>query len=109
MKAAVQYGLRRTKGMRKDIDYVDCDSDSLVDDRDWITPSHSEGYCKVSLTNSIGIYYRYVSHYLFFNVVLSFDSMGANAPKSLPSLFYGSIDMLEIWEKFAEESEDDSE
>ena len=98
------YGLRR-KSMRKDIDYVDCDSDGLNDDRDWVTPSHSKGYFKIRLTNSITVYYRFRSHYVFFNVVLSFDSLGAHAPVRLPSLLYGFVDLLGTWEKLGDESE----
>jgi hypothetical protein len=98
------FGLR---GENMILDNVE--NDSLVDDGDWITPSHSKGYLKLRLTDSISIYYHFKSHYVFFNVVLSFDSLGTNSPRTLPSLFYGFVDMLDIWEKLGVESEDDSE
>jgi len=87
----------------------DVESNSLVDDRDWVTPSHYKGYRKLTLTNSVSIYYRFRSHYLFFNIVLSFDSLGAYAPRTLPSLFYGFVEMLDIWENLASDFEDNSE
>ena len=95
--------------MRSDIDYVDCDGEGLVYDDDWITPSYSNGYRKLRLTDSIGVYYRTEGHFIRFDVVLSFDSLGAYAPRSLPILFYGFVNMFEIWEKVGVESEDDSE
>lgn len=91
--------------MRLDIDYMDCDSDSLIDYRDWVTPSYSKGYRKLRLSDSIALYYRFSSQYVFFNIVLSFDYLGARAPRSLPILFYGYISMLEVWEKLEELSE----
>lgn len=90
--------------MRKDIDYVDYD-DTLVDDRDWITPSHAKGYRKLRLSDSIAVYYRFSSQYVFFNIVLSFDYLAARAPRSLPSLFYAFVDMLDIWERQLDDSE----
>jgi len=77
----------------------DIDSDSLVDDWDFLTPSHSKGFFKIRLTDSLTVYYRFESHFVFFYVVLSFDSQGAYAPRSLPILFYCHISMLDIWEK----------
>jgi hypothetical protein len=96
--------------MRPDIDYVDCDGEGLVYDDDWITPCYSKGYRKLRLSESIGVYYRNENgHFLRFDVVLSFDYIGARAPKSLPILYYSFVNMLDIWEKFGAESEDDSE
>ena len=98
--------------MRKDIDYVDCDDERLICDDNWLTPSSAKGYHKyrkLSLNSSIGVYYRIEgSHYLRYDIVLSFDYLGAQAPRSLPILFYGLVNMLDIWEKVGDESEDDS-
>ena len=91
--------------MRNDIDFVDCDGEGLVYDDEWITPSYSRGYRKLRLNDSIALYYRFSSQYVFFNIVLSFDYLGARAPRSLPILFYGYISMLEVWEKLEELSE----
>lgn len=95
--------------MRQDIDYVDCEGDGLVYDNDWITPCYSKGYRKLRLSDSIGVYHHYEGHYLRFDVVMSFDYLGARAPKSLPILYYGFVDMLDTWEKLGAEFEDDSE
>jgi hypothetical protein len=95
--------------MRNDIDYVDCDGEGLVYDNDWITPKYSKGHRKLRLTNSISIYYRMEGHFIRFDIVLSFDSLGTHAPRSLPILFYGFLNMLDIWEKLGSESEEDSE
>ena len=97
------FGLR---GERMILD-TDNNGGSFVDDMDWVTPSHSKGYFKLSLTNTIAVYYRFRSHYVFFNVVLSFDSLGARAPRSIPSLFYCFVDMLDTWEKIGADSEDE--
>jgi hypothetical protein len=89
--------------MRKDIDYVDCDGEGLIYDNDWITPSSAKGYrkyFKLNLNNSIGVFSRIEgSHYLRYDIVLSFDYLGARAPRSLPILYYGFVNMLEEWEK----------
>lgn len=96
--------------MRPDIDFVDCDGEGLVYDDEWITPCYSKGYRKLRLSESIGVYYRCEGGYfLRFDVVLSFDSLGAHAPKSLPILYYSFVNMLDIWEKRGVEVEDDSE
>jgi hypothetical protein len=95
--------------MRKDIDYVDCDGEGLVYDDDWITPSYSKGYRKLRLTDSICVYCRIEGHFSRFDVVLSFDYLGAHSPRSLPILFYGFVNMLDIWEKLGAEAEEDSE
>jgi hypothetical protein len=99
----------RMKDMRKDIDFVDYEGNDLVDDRGWITPSHVKGYRKIRLSDSIAVYYRYSNQYVFFNIVLSFDCLGAHSPKKLPSLFYAFLDMLDTWEKLGADSEEDSE
>jgi hypothetical protein len=92
--------------MRKDIDYLDCDGEGLIYDDDWITPSYSKGYHKLRLTDSIGVYYRYEgSHYIRFNVVMTFDFLGARSPQSKPILYYGFVNMLKLWEKIGEENE----
>ena len=99
--------------MRKDIDYVDIEGEGLIYDADWLTPSTAKGYYKyrkLNLTNSISVYYRIEgSHYLRYSIVLSFDSLGAHAPRSLPILYYGFVNMLEAWEKLGVNEEDDSE
>jgi hypothetical protein len=96
--------------MREDIDYVDVDGEGLVYDDDWITPCYSKGYRKLILSDSIAVYYRHEGgHYLRFDIVLSFDYLGAQTPKSLPILYYGFVNMLETWEKLGAESEDYSE
>ena len=96
--------------MRQDIDYVDCDGEGLVYDDDWITPCYSKGYRKLRLSDSIGVYYRYEGgHFLRFDIVLSFDNLGARAPKSLPILHYSFVKMLDIWEKLGADFEEDSE
>jgi hypothetical protein len=93
--------------MRKDIDYVDCDGEGLLCDDDWITPSYSKGYIKLRLTDSIGVYYHHEgSHYIRFSVVLTFDSLGARSPRSMPILFYGFVNMLDTWEKLGYEEEE---
>ena len=99
--------------MRKDIDYVDIDGEGLIHDDDWLTPSLAKGeyrYRKLNLTNSIGVYYRIEgSHYLRYSIVLSFDCLGAHAPRSLPILYYGFVNMLEVWEKLGDNEENDTE
>jgi hypothetical protein len=99
------YGLRRESTISDNNN----DRDSLIDDRNWITPSHAKGYSKMRLTDSITVYYRFESHFVFFNVVLSFDNLGARVPKRLPSLFYCFVDLLDIWEKIDDELEEDSD
>lgn len=93
--------------MRTDIDYVDCDSSSLVDDLLFLTPTRARGFSRKRLTNSLTLYYRFESHFVFCYVVRSFDSLGANSPRSLPILFYWHESMLSTWEKL--EDDDDSE
>ena len=99
--------------MRNDIDYVDCDGEGLVYDEDWLTPYLAKGeyrYHKLDLSSSIAVYYRLEgSHHTRFEVVLSFDYLGARAPRSLPILHYGFVNMLEIWEKLENDAEEDSE
>jgi len=99
--------------MRKDIDYLDYDGEGIIYDEDWLTPSLAKGeyrYHKLDLSCTIAVYYRLEgSHYTRFEIVLSFDYLGANAPRSIPILYYGFIDMLSIWEKLGVESDDDSE
>ena len=99
--------------MRNDIDYVDDEGEGLVYDDDWLTPSLTKGcykYRKLDLSSSISVYYRIEGiHYLRYSIVLSFDYLCARAPKSLPILFYGFVNMLEIWEKLEAHDEDDSE
>lgn len=96
--------------MRNDIDYVDCDGEGLICDDDWLTPSLAKGcykYRKLDLSSSIGVYYRVEgSHYLRYNVVLSFDYLGAHAPRNLPILFYGFVNMLKVWEMLGDEDEE---
>ena len=100
----------RWKSMRKDIDFVDCDGEGLVYDDEWTTPCYSKGYRKLRLSDSIDVYYRYEGgHYLRFDVVLSFDNLGAHSPKSLPILYYSFVNMLVTWERLGAESEDESE
>ena len=86
--------------MRKDIDYVDCDSDSLVDDLLFLTPTRARGFFRKRLTDSLTLYYRFESHFIFCYVVRSFNSQGAKSPRSLPILFYWHESMLSAWEKF---------
>ncbi len=111
-KAVAMSGWRRRR-MRKDIDYVDCDGEGLIYDDDWLTPSSAKGYHKyrkLNLNSSIGVYYRIEgSHYLRYDIVLSFDYLGARAPRSLPILYYGFVNMLDVWEKLGADEEDDSE
>lgn len=99
--------------MRKDIEYMDIDGEGLVYDDDWLTPSLAKGhykYRKLNLTNSIGVYYRIErSHYLRYSIVLSFDYLCARGPRSLPILFYGFVNMLDVWEKLGAEDEEDTE
>lgn len=99
--------------MRNDIDYIDCDGEGLIYDNDWLTASSAKGYYKyrkLNLSNSIGVYYRIEgSRYLRYDIVLSFDYLGARAPRSLPILYYGFVNMLDVWEKLGEDNEDDSE
>ena len=87
----------------------DNDNDSLVDDVQFFTPSHSKGYLKIKLTDSVTVYYRFRKQFVFFFVVLSFDSKGAYAPRCLPILFYGHIHMFDIWETLGDDSEDENE
>ena len=98
--------------MQNDIDYVDCVGEGLIYDDDWLTPSLAKGnykYRKLHLSNSIGVYYRIEgSNYLRYDIVLSFDYQGARAPRSLPILYYGFLNMLDVWEKLGAE-EDDSD
>ena len=98
---------RRLNGTRNDIDYFDCEG--LIYDDDWITPRYSKGYRKVRLTDSVGVYYRIEGHFIRFDVVLTFDSLGVHSPRSKPILFYGFVNMLDIWEKLGVEAEEDSE
>ncbi len=93
--------------MRNDIDYVGIDGEGLEYGEDWITPSHSKGYRKLRLTDSVSVYYREEGHFVRYNVVLSFDHLAAHAPRSLPILLYGFVNMLEVWDKL--EAEDDRE
>lgn len=93
--------------MRKDVDYVDCDSDSLLDDREFLTPRRSDGFKKKGLTNNVALYYRQLSHYIFCYLELSFDSQGAYAPKSLPILIWWHESMLDAWDKI--EDDDDAD
>jgi hypothetical protein len=99
--------------MRNDIDYVDCDGEGLIYDDAWLTPSSAKGdykYRKLDLSSSISIYYRIEgSHYLRYDIVLSFDYLGARAPRSLPILYYGFVNMFDGWEKLGANEEDDSE
>jgi hypothetical protein len=99
--------------MRNDIDYVDDEGEGLVYDDDWLTPSLAKGhykYRKLNLNSSIGLYYRIEGrNYLRYDIVLSFDYLGARAPRSLPILYYGFVNMLDMWEKLGAEEEDDSE
>lgn len=99
--------------MRKDIDFVDCDGEGLIYDDYWLTPSSAKGhhkYRKLNLSNSIGVYYRIEgSHYLRYDIVLSFDYLSAHAPRTLPILYYGFVNMLDIWEMLGSDEEDNSE
>jgi hypothetical protein len=81
------------------------DSDSLADDLLFLTPSRSKGFLKIRLNDSITAYYRFESQFVFFYVVLSFDSKGVHSPKSLPILFYGHLSMLDIWDKLGDDSD----
>lgn len=85
---------------------TDIDSDSLVDDLLFLTPSRKNGFFKIRLTNGIALYYRFEGQYAFFTVVLSFDSQGAHAPKCLPKLFYWHSSMLDIWDMNSEDETD---
>ena len=84
---------------------TDIDSDSLVDDPDFLTPSQSKELSRIKLTDSVTVYSRFESHFVFFRLVLFFDSQGACAPKSLPILFYWHIAVLDIWEKLEDDSD----
>jgi hypothetical protein len=97
--------------MRQDIDYLDCkgDEEDLLYDEGWLTPSFARGYRKLRLTNSISVYYRYQGTAIRYDLVLSFDSFGAHAPKSYPILHTGYGSMLEVWEKLGKQTEDDAE
>ena len=99
--------------MRKDIDYVDCEGEGIIHGEDWLTPSLAKGcykYRKIDLSCTVAVYYRIEgSHHTRFSVVLSFDYLGAYAPRSLPILFYGFVDMLDIWEKLGLAYEEDFE
>jgi hypothetical protein len=112
MKAVVRYGWR-IPNMRKDIDYEDIIGEGLIYDEDWLTPSLAKGshrYYKIELSSSIAIYYRLEgSHYRRFEIVLSFGYLGADAPRSLPILYYGFLNMLDVWEKLGANEQDDSE
>jgi hypothetical protein len=112
MKEAVRYGWRML-GVRKDIDYEDVIGEGLIYDEDWLTPSLAKGeyrYHKLDLSSSIAFYYRLEgSHYTRFEIVLSFDYLDAHAPRSLPILYYGFVNMLDVWEKLGANEEDDSE
>lgn len=93
--------------MRPDIDYVDCESDNLVDDLLFLTPTHARGFSRKRLTDSITLYYRFESHFVFYYVVRSFDSQGAKSPRSLPILFYWHESMLSTWEKLKDDDDCD--
>jgi hypothetical protein len=99
-------------GVRKDIDYEDVIGEGLIYYEDWLTPSLAKGeyrYRKLNLSRSIAVYCRLEgSHYTRFEIVLSFDYLGAHAPRSLPILF-GFVNMLDIWEKLGADEDDDSE
>ncbi|TFH25703.1 hypothetical protein E4G67_00705 [Candidatus Bathyarchaeota archaeon] len=77
------------------------------------TPSSAKGYHKyrkLNLSNNIAVYYRIEgSRYLRYEIVLSFDYLWARAPRSLPILYYGFVDMLDVWEKRGADEEEDSE
>ena len=88
---------------------TDSDSDSLVDDPDFLTPLRSDSFSKIRLTEGVAVYYRFESHFAFFYVVLSFESQGAYALKSLPILFYAHLSILDIWETIGDASEDDTD
>jgi hypothetical protein len=81
------------------------DSDSPFDDLLFLTPSRSKGFLKIKLTDSITVYYRFESQFAFFYIVLSFDSQGVRSSRSLPILFYGHLSILDIWEKFGDDSD----
>ena len=83
----------------------DSASDSIVDDLLFLTPSRSKGFSKIKLTNGLTVYYRFERQFAFFYVVLSFDSQGAYAPRSLPILFYTHVSMLDIWETLGDYSD----
>jgi len=100
---------RRLDSVRQDIDWVDCDGEGLIYNEDWITPSYSKGYRKIRLTDSISVYYHFERHYLFYNVVLSFEYLGAHTPKSLPILFYGYVNMLDTWEREGKEAQEEDD
>jgi len=106
------YGWRMSV-VRKDIDYEDVIGEGLIYDEDWLTPSLAKGeyrYRKLDLSSTIAIYYRLEgSHCTRFEIVLSFDYLGAQAPRTLPILYYGLVDMLNIWEKLGDSEEDDIE
>jgi hypothetical protein len=112
MKEAARYGWRML-GVRKDIDYEEVIGEGLIYDEDWLTPSLAKGeyrYHKLDLSSTIAVYHRLEgNHYTRFEIVLSFDYLGAHAPRSLPILFYGFVNMLDIWEKLGAEEEDNSE
>jgi hypothetical protein len=83
----------------------DVDSDSLVDELLFLTPTRSKGFSKIKLTDSVSVYYRFESQFAFFYAVLSFGSKGVYAPRSLPILFYSYISMLDNWEILGDNSE----
>lgn len=99
--------------MRKDIDYEDVIGEDLIHDEDWLTPSLAKGedrYHKLDLSSTIAVYYRLESSCnTRFEIVLSFDSQGAHAPRSLPILYYDFVNMIDLWEKLGADKEDDSE
>jgi hypothetical protein len=112
MKEAARYGWRMLS-VRKDIDYEEVIGEGLIYDEDWLTPSVAKGdykYRKLNLTSSISVYYRIEgNHYLRYSIVLSFDYLCARALKSLPILFYGFVNMLDVWEKLGADEEDETE
>lgn len=99
--------------MRNDIDNLDYEGEGLIYDDDWLTSSSAKEhykYRKLNLNSSIGVYYRIEgSHYLRYDIVLSFDYLGARAPRSLPIIYYGFVNMLDVWEKLGAKEEEDSE
>jgi hypothetical protein len=94
-------------GLKIDKLVMDVDNDSLEDDLGFLTPKRSRGFFKQRLTNSLTLYYRFESCYTFYYIVLSFDSQGAYAPKSLPILFYWHESMLSVWDALGDEDDSD--
>ena len=62
---------------------TDVDSDSLADEIEFLTPTRSRGFFKKRLTDSLTMYYRFESQYIFYYIVLSFDSQRRSCPKKL--------------------------